>query len=96
MGNQGWAIYYNQNADDVIPGSATNGISVILLSGDFYCFAPEADFQLSPGEKRNIEVDHSRWMIRLSCILHMDRDLNRILPADMAAVIIPHRTMHPY
>ncbi len=64
LGNQGWAIYYNQNADDVIPGSATNGISVTLLSGDFYRFAPEPGFQLSPGEKRNIEVDHSRWMIK--------------------------------
>ncbi len=54
----------NPSAGDVIPGSATNGISVTLLSGAFYCFAPETGFQLSPGEKRNIEVDHSAWMIK--------------------------------
>ena len=64
LGNQGWAIYYNQNANDVIPGTATNGISVTLLGGDFYCFAPEEGFQLSPGEKRSIEVDHRAWMIK--------------------------------
>lgn len=64
LGNQGWAIYYNQNAEDAIPGSASNGINITLLSGDFYRFSPEEDFQLLPGDKISIEVDHGDWMIK--------------------------------
>jgi hexosaminidase len=64
LGDQGWVIYYNQNVDDVIPGTSTQGIEVSLLSGDFYSFAPKKGFQLPPGETIGIEVDHRAWMIK--------------------------------
>jgi hexosaminidase len=64
LGDQGWALYYNQEARNIIPGSLSGNVSITRLGGDFFRLAPEQGFQLPPGGTVTIQADHGSWLIK--------------------------------
>ena len=59
-----WAIYYNQDAGDIIGESVSGNVSIENLGGDFLRLSPGEGFKLSPGEEDTIQADHQGWIIK--------------------------------
>lgn len=64
LGDRGWAIYYNQDAADVVPGSVTGRVSIERLGGDFYRLSPQEGFGILPGDTVSIQMEHRGWLIK--------------------------------
>jgi hexosaminidase len=97
LSDHNWAIYFNQDAGNVIPGSVTGNAQLSRLGGDFYCLSPDAGFELPPGEEITIEADHRRWLIKEDqaplgiYIVFMDED-----GKERSRHAIPNYTIRPF
>lgn len=58
LGNNGWAIYFNQMGQGVIGESVTGNVQIEHVNGDLVRIIPGDDFNLTPGEK--IEINYNK------------------------------------
>ena len=64
LNDNDWAVYFNQDVGDVIPGSVTGNVTLTHLGGDFYRLSPNDGFKLRPGEEVAVQADYKYWLIK--------------------------------
>lgn len=64
FGDRGWALYFNQQGRDFIPGSVTGHVKIVHVNGDLARITPAAGFHLEPGQSIRMEYDKREWLIK--------------------------------
>ena len=60
---KGWKLYFNF-ARQIVPGSATGGMQIQHINGDFFCLSPTADFKgIEADKSASIELTSTEWLV---------------------------------
>jgi len=64
LGNNGWALYFNQMGSGVIQESVTGNVQIEHVNGDLVRILPTSEFSLNPGGSVEISYDKSGRVLK--------------------------------
>jgi len=95
LGEEGWALYVNQQGSGVIQESVSGNVSIDHVNGDLLKISPKQGFQLDPGESVEIDYHNPGWMIKESeaplapYMVYGDKEQTAVLVKDYRVLPFP-------
>lgn len=95
LGEEGWALYVNQQGSGVIQESVTGNVSIDHVNGDLLKISPKQGFQLDPGQSVEISYRNPGWMIKESeaplapYMVYGDKEQTAVLVKDYTVLPFP-------
>jgi hexosaminidase len=95
LGDEGWALYLNQQGSGVIQESVTGNVLIDHVNGDLLKISPKEGFQLDPGQSVEIGYRNPGWMIKESeaplapYMVYGDKEQTAVLVKDYSVLPFP-------